>query len=220
MTSYRCFVQEQEGPIVNSDLDKIYTVTGDAEIRSAYDEWADNYDKDVSEEGYVTPARIAQALARLSSDQAAPIMDYGCGTGLAGLALRDAGFTAIDGADLSAGMLDIARDRNIYRDLQLVQPNQPPSPRLGDYAAIVAAGVISRGAAPPSIYSEMLEVMDPGALLAFSLNDLSLGDPEYTRLVPESVEAGRAKVLFDEYGPHLEKYGQNAGSRVFVVEAL
>ena len=61
------------------------------------------------------------------------------------------------------------------------------------------------------VYDDLLGLMKPGALLAFSLNDLSLEDPDYSRLVPDSVEAGKVKVLSEEHGPHLAKYGDNSG---------
>jgi len=50
------------------------------------------------------------------------------------------------------------------------------------------------------------------------MNDLSLAEDEYNALVPDSVDAGKVKLLNEEYGPHLTKYGDNSGSKVFVVE--
>lgn len=203
-----------------SNLDRIYEASGDAEMRDAYDQWAEDYDKDVVGNGYLTPARIAQALAGFADRRDEPVMDYGCGTGLSGVALKEVGFSTIDGADLSHKMLEVARETKVYRDLSLVEPEAPLAPQIADYRAITATGVISRGAAPPALYKQMLEVMKPGALLAFSMNDLSLQDPEYAELVSQSAAAGQARVLSEEHGPHLAKYGKNSGSTVYVVERL
>jgi predicted TPR repeat methyltransferase len=54
------------------------------------------------------PHRIAAALKPYvqPSDR---ILDFGCGTGLSGLALQNAGFTNIDGLDISAPMLEKAK---------------------------------------------------------------------------------------------------------------
>jgi len=145
-------------------------------------------------------------------------MDYGFGTGLSGVALDEAGFKNIDGADLSEKMLDIARDTRVYDKLDLIVPEQDLHRDLGSYDTIVAVGVISKGAAPPSLYNDLLRVLAPGAKLAFSMNDLSLAEDEYNALVPDSVDAGKVKLLHEEYGPHLTKYGDNSGSKVFVVE--
>jgi predicted TPR repeat methyltransferase len=211
---------EQEALVETTKLDKIYTASGDAEMRDAYDDWASEYDRDVEAQGYVTPKRVAEALARHMPDMGQPVMDYGCGTGLSGVALAKAGFGAIDGADLSQGMLEVARGREAYREVRLVEPEQKLAEVVGGYRAIAAAGVISKGAAPPELYGQILDVMEPGALLAFSLNELSLAEPSYSQLVDQSAKAGEVSVLFEEYGPHLANYDQNSGSTVYVVERL
>lgn len=189
-------------------------------MREAYDAWASEYDADLETSGYLTPGRIAEALFEHLPDLGAPIMDYGCGTGLSGAALKAVGYRAIDGADLSQGMLDIADGLAIYRRLSLVEPGQPPASSLSEYRAITAAGVVSKGAALPAVYGQLLDVMQPGALLAFSLNDLSMADPDYRNLVSDSVAAKRVRILSEQHGPHLAKYGKNSGSTVYVLERL
>lgn len=204
--------------MTNSNLDRVYQASGDAEMRAIYDEWAEEYDKDVEGNGYLTPGRVARALADCVSRRDAAVMDYGCGTGLSGEALVAAGFNTLDGTDLSQKMLDVAHGRAIYRRLDLIEPDQPPPESIGDYDAIAAVGVISKGAAPPSVYGGLLDLMKPGAKLAFSMNDLSLADPDYASLVEDSLETGMVDLIAREHGPHLQKYGQNSGSTVFVVE--
>lgn len=204
----------------NSKLDNVYTASGDAEMRDAYDDWADEYDQDVVSQGYVTPSRVAEALAKFVSPGEQVVLDYGCGTGLSGVALNEAGFNHIDGIDLSQKMLDLAQRREVYRKLRLVEPDQTLETELKKYPAVSAAGVISKGAAPASLYASLLDSMQPQAKLAFSLNDLSLADPEYSDLVKSSVDAGRVALLFEEHGPHLAKYDHNSGSTVYVVERL
>ena len=76
----------------------------------------------------------------------------GCGTGLSGAALAEAGFTTIDGSDLSPGMLDKARALGVYRDLWL--PDDLPDRR---YDAVAAVGVIGPGAAPLDLFDTCLE---------------------------------------------------------------
>lgn len=206
--------------MANKHLDRVYQASGNAEMRAIYDEWAKEYDDDVVGNGYLTPTRLADALAGVVGDRDAPILDYGCGTGLSGLALKEAGFGTIDGADLSEGMLERARKTDAYRKLQQIDPEHPLDKQVSDYRTYAAVGVISKGAAPASVYDDMLQMMPEGSILAFSLNDLSLEDPEYAPLVPESVTAGKVKVLFEEHGPHLAKYGDNSGSTIYVVERL
>ena len=56
------------------------------ETMELYADWAENYDDDVRNWGYATPARIASALKRHLPDLDARILDFGCGTGFSGIA--------------------------------------------------------------------------------------------------------------------------------------
>ncbi len=201
-------------------LDRVYKASGNDEMREIYDDWAEEYDQDVEGNGYLTPKRLAETLTEFVTDQDTAILDYGCGTGLSGVALSEEGFSKIDGADLSEKMLEIAEERDVYRKLQHIEPEEPLDEQIGEYEAITAVGVVSKGAAPPFVYGDLLGLMKPGAVLALSLNDLSLSDPEYSSLIPDSVEAGKVRILSEEHGPHLAKYGKNSGSTVYVLERL
>ncbi|MDJ1008142.1 MAG: methyltransferase domain-containing protein [Paracoccaceae bacterium] len=201
-----------------SFFDKVYRTTGPRDIAALYDDWAAQYDSDVGGAGYATPARIASALARvLGADApAAPVLDYGCGTGLAGVALKAAGFAAIDGCDPSEGMIEKARALDIYRETFTFNPLDPPGAQvIGIYPAIVAAGVISVGAAPPEVLAHLYSSLAPGARLAFSYNGHTLEDPAYMAAL-DRVRADRDCVLeVAEDGPHLPELGLT--SRVFVL---
>ena len=86
------------------DLTQAYALETPEDSQKLYADWADTYEADVAAYGYATPARIARALAPHLPDTSAPILDFGCGTGLSGQALAAAGFTTIDGTDISAEM--------------------------------------------------------------------------------------------------------------------
>ena len=86
-----------------------------------YDAWAEQYDSHLeSEFGYISPRVAARALRDEIADPAIEIIDYACGTGLAGAALRDAGFADVDGLDVSRGMLARAARKKVYRHLACV----------------------------------------------------------------------------------------------------
>ena len=206
--------------MTESFIDRAYSASGSEEMRTLYDEWASRYDQDVEASGYVTPGRVAEALANCCSERDKPILDFGCGTGLSGVALVDAGFTNIDGVDVSAEMLDVARNRGLYRDLRQIDVEGPLSIDRGDYEVITAVGVISVGGAPGSVYNEVLKIMAPGNLLVFSMNDESMKMPEYAGRLKASVEDKEVRVLSENYGPHVSKHGKNSGSTVYVLERL
>ncbi|MEL7089695.1 MAG: methyltransferase domain-containing protein [Planctomycetota bacterium] len=189
----------------------LWTPRGVKETQDLYADWAETYDADVQAAGYVTPGRIATALATFAVDKSSPVLDFGCGTGLSGEALTQCGFSVIDGSDLTPEMLEQARARNVYRTLERADPDAPID--AAGYSAVTATGVVSLGAAPPETLAQLVGAMDAGSLLAFSYNDATLAYADYIsaldNLRPE------VDMLFEEYGPHLP--GKDMGSTVYVL---
>ncbi|WP_270730618.1 class I SAM-dependent DNA methyltransferase [Shimia sp. Alg240-R146] len=198
-------------------LDNVYDHIGKG-IETFYDDWADTYEAEVGENGYVTPARCARALAAHMPDKALPVLDFGCGTGLSGLALRAEGITDLHGMDLSAEMLAKARTKNLYQSLQQIAADAPLPFETGAYAAIAAIGVIGPGAAPLELFDILLAKLAPGGLFVLSFNDHALEDPAYAAKVTACAEAGSLRVLEQEHGPHLP--ARNINSTAYLLEKL
>ena len=198
-------------------LDKIYSADS-ADLRPFYAQWAQSYDQEVGENGYVTPLRIAEALARHVKDLSIPILDYGCGTGVSGQAFQEVGFLTIDGVDISAEMLEVAAQKKIYRHLEVFAPETGPNLKLGAYQIIAAVGVIGAGAAPLAVLDKMMALLAPKGLLVFSFNDHTLEDPAYDGLVEDYVNQGQAVLHLKEYGDHLPK--QKINSNIYILEKL
>ena len=200
----------------NTFLDRVYQDRTAAETRALYDAWSSSYDAEISAQGYATPGRCAEALRAHVPDPAKPILDFGCGTGLSGLALALPGFSTIDGVDLSAEMLEGARAKGVYRDLARIEADQPLRHPPGAYAAIAAIGVIGAGAAPISVSDTLMEGLAAGGLLVFSFNDHALQDPVNEAMLAQWTDSGRARERCRDYGPHLT--GMNLNSHVYIVE--
>lgn len=197
-------------------LNKVYDARNTSETRDLYDAWSDSYDAEVGENGYVTPGRCADALAQFCTDKDKPVLDFGCGTGLSGLALKRAGFAVVDGVDLSDDMLAEARQKKIYRALDLLPDDKPANIEQGKYAAIAAIGVIGAGAAPISVFDVMMYALAPGGKLVMSLNDHAMAEKGNEGRLCEWIDCGAARLLFRENGPHLPGIGLDA--HVFVLE--
>jgi len=194
-------------------LDKAYANDGAQDLRVIYDAWASSYEAEVAQNGYVTPARCAAALASFAPDKSLSLLDFGCGTGLAGLAFKLAGFSVIDGLDLSADMLAQARAKGVYRTLAQIEADaQLPE----TYSLISAVGVIGAGAAPVSVFDSLMHTLPSGGLMVFSFSDLTLADPAHTGRLNEWLDCGAARLLFCEDGPHLPARHMN--STVYVIE--
>jgi predicted TPR repeat methyltransferase len=200
-------------------LRQVYGFHDPSEVREYYDAWAETYDAELRSNGYASPRRVAEAVAGLSAALDVPVLDYGCGTGLSGAALIEAGFTVVDGADPSERMLRVARDRALYRSLVVLDPDEPVPPfEPGSYDAVTAIGVIGPGAAPHTLLSSLLDVVAPGGLLGVSLNDLAMEHPDYRSALDDQISVGRAEPLFHERGPHLP--GIDVRSTVLVLRRL
>jgi predicted TPR repeat methyltransferase len=189
---------------------RLWTDRSPEETRELYTNWAATYDTDVSDAGYATPTRLSEALAAHVPDLTAPVLDFGCGTGLSGQALHAAGFTTLHGTDITPDMLAKASDLGLYQKLWASDPGaRPPS----GYATIAAIGVVSLGAAPASTLATLLDALAPGGHFGFSYNDATLADPAYMAAL-DTAQAS-ADLIHDAYGPHLP--AKDMGSRVYVL---
>ncbi|MDD9924175.1 MAG: methyltransferase domain-containing protein [Boseongicola sp.] len=186
------------------------------ETQKIYADWADTYDQDVAKWGYATPGRIALALRLSGANPDKPTLDFGCGTGLSGLALKAAGFAQIDGTDISPEMLEKAEAHGIYQHLWLSEPGQMGHVKRGDYPIIVATGVISLGAAPPETLDMLLDVLPSGGHLAFSYNEATMSERSYTDKLDVAVLARDIELVFEEEGPHLP--AKNMSSVVYILK--
>lgn len=197
-------------------FDKAYNLETAEDTQKLYNDWAASYDAEVSENGYATPGRTAKALRKVLSETDMPILDFGCGTGLSGLALKLEGFSVIDGIDPNPEMLELARGKDVYRSMTLMDLEDETPVALGSYGVIAAIGVIGTGAAPPSTLDLLMNALDTGGKLAFSYNDHALADRQYTGRLNQWLDCGAARLLHQDHGPHLPK--QNLNSTVYVLE--
>ena len=167
-----------------------------------YQRWAGTYDQEVGvDNGYAQPARCAAALARVASS-CDHVLDVGCGTGLSGVALRDAGFTRLDGCDFSPPMLERAAETGVYRRLFEADLNTG----LGTddaYDHAVAVGVFSFGHIRPDALREVLRVVRAGGAVVVGVNDHFWEVGELPAEL-DAIEAdGLASVAAREHGEHL-----------------
>lgn len=191
---------------------------GTTDSRELYASWAATYDYEVQKNGYVTPKRVATALKEVVTNQSELILDYGCGTGLSGLALQLVGFKNIDGLDVSQEMVSLAEKKSIYRNLKIFNPNTEIPVHPEQYQIITAIGVIGAGAAPLQIFDDLFFLLPRGGLFAFSFNDHTLSDPDYEKKVEQYLDGGYALLIHKSYGSHLPK--ANLKSNIYILKKL
>ena len=196
---------------------KAYGLKTQEDINNLYDDWAETYDIEVKENGYVSPTRTALALKSVLPLEAL-IYDVGCGTGLSGVALKEIGFSNIHGSEINPNMLKKAQQTGAYQSLRLGDITNPFPDRVGLYDAIVAVGVIGAGAAPARLMREALNALLPGGLLAFSLYAAAMAKQSCQDELKFILNSGSAIELFSEYGPHLSLI--DVGSTIYILKKV
>lgn len=161
-------------------IKKAYHVKSKDDVHEVYAGWADTYEQDLNEEyGYVAPQVTIDIFARHFFDRSAAILDVGCGTGLAGVELKRHGFTIIDGTDLSSAMVDQAETKGIYRTLSVGDISAGLDIPDNHYGAVTCVGVFAMGHVGPSSLDELIRIIQPGGILAFSINELVFEKHDY-----------------------------------------
>jgi SAM-dependent methyltransferase len=151
------------------DLDRLYGARDLDALRAEYDRIASAYDAElVDGMGYRSPAAVTAVARRLLPTEAR-ILDAGVGTGLLGVALAEAGFSRLDGLDLSAGMLAEAARKGVYGELRQARLGDELEYENGTFDGVVSAGVLTTGHAPAASLDELVRVTKPGGHLIFTL---------------------------------------------------
>jgi len=139
-----------------------------ATIRSLYDDWAGQYDADLAEWGYVAPVRAVELLAERCGPTA-QVLDVGCGTGLVGAALSDAGFVDVVGVDISSDSLDIAAKTGVYRALAEVDLTELPTSLPDElFGALICVGVMSYLPDVEAVCREFARVVESDGIIVLT----------------------------------------------------
>ena len=190
-------------------LDKIYAQNFGIPASDLYNLWAPSYDDELNLNQYVTPNRCAKMLFKYAPGTNMNVLDFGCGSGLSGEALYRLGFQKIDGLDLSAEMLKLAGRKGIYTELIKDKLNTLIEQGY-KYDAIIAAGVISPGHAPPTSIDLALSLLKQRGILVFSLNDHALGNKSFFEQIETILANASIDILEQEYGDHIIKLNLKA----------
>ena len=155
---------------------EIWQATYDAkdteQLLEAYGNWAKSYDADTVETmGYVAPLHAAHALdARLDSKRAR-ILDAGAGTGLVGEVLNKAGYVNIDALDFSPDMLEVAAQKQVYRELMRADLSRPLDIPDNSYDAVVCVGTFTLGHVRAEAFDELVRITNPEGYICFTVQE-------------------------------------------------
>ena len=134
-----------QAPIV---VDALGQTPKDAEgARQLYDDWATTYDDSLLSWGYVAPSRVAETVFdKFGHGMDGAVIDLGCGTGMAGEAIRKHGFAGdIQGVDISPQSCELALAKEDIYSRTVMASLEEGLPEIKDNAfdAAVCVGVTS-----------------------------------------------------------------------------
>lgn len=183
-----------------------------------YDKWAATYNDDVMGPTtlYVGPKLTAEAVLKHNGKIDGTVLDAGCGTGLSGVALAQAGAKVIDGIDLSPGMLKLAKDTGVYRDLWPVDMTKPINQPDEFYDVVTCVGTFTTGhVGPAPALPELVRVIKRGGLVVATILD-TLWKPEgFEAEVERLRQIGAVDVLSTDVDDY--RKGDNARAVMLVL---
>jgi len=137
-------------------------------VRALFDTYADRFDRElVGRLHYDAPGALRALLDENGVGGGWDVLDAGCGTGLAGVAVRDmAGNLA--GFDLSPRMVEKARARDIYNELWVGELVESLSQRPASANLLLAADVLVYLGDLLPVMAAAATCLRPGGLFAFT----------------------------------------------------
>ena len=162
----------------------------DEYLRVLFDRFASSFDENLSELGYRAPELLAATLGEyVATDGRLEILDAGCGTGLCGPLLRSMARRLV-GVDLSPGMIDKARPRDVYDELVVGELCAFMRTRPGAFDVIVSADTLVYFGALEEAAAAAHQCIRPGGMLAFTVERLADAAEPY-RIQPHGRYAHR-----------------------------
>jgi predicted TPR repeat methyltransferase len=198
-------------------LRRAYAVESPDEVRALYRDWAKSYDDDLLGDDleYVAPVEAAAVFARHVDDRAAKVLDVGCGTGLAGQALAAAGFTDIDGADISAEMLAEAGGKGVYGRLIEADLTAGLDVADGAYDAVLSVGTFTHGHVGPDGLDEAIRLVRRGGIVCVTVNEGVYDRMGYPAKLAALQQAGACTVVALDDADYLR--GEGIGAKVLTL---
>jgi SAM-dependent methyltransferase len=147
----------------------VYSSKNNQQLAERYDKWAEDYERDLKNGfGYVCPEHAVDYFARYVPLEA-DILDAGAGTGKVGELLFEKGYKHLSAMDLSSGMLEQARKKQVYTAFhQMVMGEQLKFP-TDRFDAVISVGVLTEGHAPAGSLDKLVRITRPGGYIVYSL---------------------------------------------------
>jgi predicted TPR repeat methyltransferase len=146
----------------------------DAYVTSTFDAFAESFDAKLGKLQYRAPQLVADALARCAGEHCGHLvaLDAGCGTGLCGPLIAP-WVAHLTGVDLSAGMIERARGRGVYDELERAELTAYLERHAASFDLIVSADTLVYFGPLEQVLAAAAGALRPGGLLIFTVEEVS-----------------------------------------------
>ena len=185
----------------------------DAYVETVFDSFAASFDAKLTLLMYRAPRLVATMLAEsgIEESRTRDVLDIGCGTGLCGPLLREYAARLV-GIDLSAKMLDQARERGVYDELVKSELTAYLRSCHEAYDVIVSADTLVYFGALEEVVAAAARALRPDGSLVFTVEELvGAGDAADYCLRPH----GR----YNHSRAYIERLITNAGLKPVIATA-
>ncbi len=154
------------------------TRASDAYVEAVFDNFAESFDTTLARLNYCAPDRVTRALHAVlpAAARQLDIADVGCGTGQCGPLLQPWARRLV-GCDLSAAMMERARARGVYDDLQKAELTAFLRERPAAYDVVVSADTFIYFGDLRGVARSMRHAVRAGGHVAFSLEAMAASEP-------------------------------------------
>ncbi|XP_073523690.1 methyltransferase-like protein 27 isoform X2 [Phyllobates terribilis] len=112
--------------------------------------------------------------------------------------LQCCGFNLFHGLDGSAGMLAIAKKKDLYQELKQCMLGQEQLPNDSEkYDAVIIVGALSDGQVPVSVLSELLRVTKSGGFVCMTTRS-NISNLQYKAELEEGISSLQSKRLWEQ----------------------
>ncbi|WP_435189689.1 class I SAM-dependent DNA methyltransferase [Pseudothioglobus sp. nBUS_23] len=193
-------------------ISKIYDTLHAAdlvELEHIYKNWAKKYENDVINlAGYVGHLITSELLLSYLKDTQAKILDAGCGTGLVGEILNKNEFKNLIGVDFSQEMLNIAKQKNVYKSLELADLTKKLDYEDNLFDAVICAGTFTCGHVGPEVLNEMVRITKNEGYICFTVREQEWEAAPYEKII-QSLKVSNS---WFEVERHISDYNTQEGT--------
>jgi predicted TPR repeat methyltransferase len=165
-------------------------------VEQTFDSFSSTFDAKLESLSYRAPALVATMLdhAGLKQSNALDVLDAGCGTGLCGAVVAPFARRLV-GVDMSQGMLDHAKSKNIYQKLVKAELTEFLRESDETFDLIVSSDTLVYFGDLSGVLAAFAKALRPNGLLVFTLERaVGEGNPDYQLQLHGRYSHGQAYV--------------------------